>query len=52
MMCSSGRRGRGDTLSGIAHRYRVSLSSLRRHNNLRGDRIRVGQKIKIPPSGG
>ena len=43
---------RGDTLSGIAHRYRVSLSSLRRHNNLRGDRIRIGQKIKIPPSGG
>lgn len=39
---------RGETLSEIAERYRVSLSSLRQANNLRGDRIMVGQVLKIP----
>lgn len=43
---------RGDTLSGIAHRYNVSLGSLRRLNGLRNDRIRMGQVLQIPPSGG
>lgn len=41
---------RGDTLSGIAHRYNVPLSDLQRHNQLSGSNIRVGQKIKIPAS--
>jgi N-acetylmuramoyl-L-alanine amidase len=41
---------RGDTLSGIAERYRVSLSRLREANNLRNDRIRVGQVLIIPSS--
>lgn len=44
------RISRGETLSEIAQRYRVSLSSLRRVNNLRGDRIMVGQVLKIPTS--
>lgn len=39
---------RGDTLSGIARQYRVSMSSLRRINHLQGDRIRAGQVLKIP----
>lgn len=39
---------RGDTLSGIAARYDVSLSSLRAANNLRNDTIHVGQVLKIP----
>mgnify|MGYP000662256566 FL=1 len=39
---------RGDTLSGIASRYRVSLNALRRYNGLKGDRIRIGQVIRIP----
>jgi len=39
---------RGDTLSGIAARYRVSLSSLRAANDLRNDVIHVGQVLKIP----
>lgn len=39
---------RGETLSGIAERYRVSLSSLRAANNLRNDVIMVGQVLKIP----
>jgi len=39
---------RGDTLSGIAEQYRISLSSLRSANRLQGDRIRVGQVLRIP----
>lgn len=42
---------RGDTLSGIAERYRVSLNTLRQVNGLRDDRIRIGQKLTIPTSG-
>ncbi|MEX2352651.1 MAG: N-acetylmuramoyl-L-alanine amidase, partial [Gammaproteobacteria bacterium] len=43
---------RGDTLSEIAQRYRISLQTLRQVNNLQGDRIRVGQKLIIPVPGG
>ena len=39
---------RGDTLSGIASRYNVSVPVLRRHNRLRDDNIRVGQVLAIP----
>lgn len=39
---------RGETLSEIAQLYRVSLNSLREANDLRGDRIMVGQTLKIP----
>ena len=39
---------RGDTLSGIASRYNVALPDLRRFNGLSGDRIRVGQVLRIP----
>ncbi len=42
---------RGDTLSGIADRYNVSLGDLRRQNRLRHDRIRVGQVLVIPSPG-
>jgi N-acetylmuramoyl-L-alanine amidase len=38
----------GDTLSGVASRYRVSLSSLRAANRLRSDIVRVGQRLRIP----
>ncbi len=40
----------GDTLSEIAVRYNVSVATLRRTNGLKSDRIRVGQKLRIPPS--
>ncbi len=40
---------RGDTLSEIASRYRVSFRRLKEINGLRSDTIRVGQKLKIPP---
>jgi N-acetylmuramoyl-L-alanine amidase len=39
---------RGDTLSGVASLYRVSLSSLRAANRLRSDTVWVGQKLRIP----
>lgn len=39
---------RGETLSGIAQRYQVSLSRLRSVNNISGDRIMVGQVLQIP----
>jgi N-acetylmuramoyl-L-alanine amidase len=41
---------RGETLSGIAERYRVSSASIRRTNSLRGDAVRVGQVLTIPRS--
>ncbi len=41
---------RGDTLSAIAVRYRVSVSALRRHNGLRSDRLKVGKVLRIPYS--
>ena len=39
---------RGDTLSGIAQRFNVSLSSLKSHNGISGSSIKVGQKLLIP----
>mgnify|MGYP001250447917 CR=1 FL=1 len=41
---------RGDTLSEIASRYRVSSDNIKRVNGLRSDRIRIGQVLKIPAS--
>ena len=40
---------RGDTLSEIAARYRVSFKKLKDFNGLRNDTIHVGQTLKIPP---
>jgi membrane-bound lytic murein transglycosylase D len=39
---------RGDTLGGIARRYRTSVSSIRKKNKLRSNLIRVGQRLRIP----
>ncbi len=39
---------RGDTLTAIAHHYRVSTKRLRESNGLKGDTIRIGQVLKIP----
>jgi N-acetylmuramoyl-L-alanine amidase len=38
----------GDTLSGIAQRFNVTVASLRDFNNLRDSRIMVGQTLRIP----
>jgi N-acetylmuramoyl-L-alanine amidase len=40
---------RGETLSEIAERYRVSTATLRRSNSLKSDSIRIGQVLTIPP---
>jgi N-acetylmuramoyl-L-alanine amidase len=42
---------RGETLSGIAERYRISLRELRRSNAIDGDVIRIGQVLTIPTTG-
>lgn len=42
----------GDTLSEIAQQYQVSLSNLRGYNSLKSDTLRVGDKLRIPPSRG
>ncbi|ORU93901.1 MAG: N-acetylmuramoyl-L-alanine amidase [Cycloclasticus sp. symbiont of Bathymodiolus heckerae] len=39
---------KGDTLSAIAQKHRVSLSSLKKINAMKGSRIKVGQIIRIP----
>jgi N-acetylmuramoyl-L-alanine amidase len=39
---------RGETLSEIAERYRVTSQSIRRSNSLRTDMLRVGQVLTIP----
>jgi N-acetylmuramoyl-L-alanine amidase len=41
---------RGETLSEIADRYRVSLATLRQSNQLHSDVIRIGQVLTIPSS--
>ncbi|HXP63021.1 MAG TPA: LysM peptidoglycan-binding domain-containing protein, partial [Dongiaceae bacterium] len=38
-----------DTLIKIAHEFGVKVKALRSANNLKTDKIRVGQKLKIPP---
>lgn len=39
---------RGDTLSGIATRYNVSVAALKKANGLQTSTIRAGQKLAIP----
>lgn len=41
---------RGDTLSTIAQKNAVSLASLRSLNGLRSDKLKVGQRLKLPLS--
>lgn len=38
----------GDSLSGIANRYGVSMQRLMQYNNLRSTSVNIGQSIKIP----
>ena len=45
------RVSRGDTLSAIAQRYRVSVAALRRSNGLRGDTLKIGKTLIIPLNG-
>lgn len=38
---------KGDTLSKIANKYGISVATLKKRNNIKGDNIRVGQKLRI-----
>ncbi len=40
----------GETLSGIASRYKIRTTSLRQYNKLKSDVLRIGQILKIPVS--
>ena len=42
------RISRGETLSGIAQRYQVSLATIRDANDINGDNLRVGKTLRIP----
>jgi N-acetylmuramoyl-L-alanine amidase len=41
---------RGDTLSHIAKKHKVSVTDIRRLNGIKNNRIQVGQQIKLPAS--
>ncbi|MBM3280602.1 MAG: LysM peptidoglycan-binding domain-containing protein, partial [Candidatus Handelsmanbacteria bacterium] len=41
---------RGENLSSVAQRYHLTVAQLRQHNRLRGDQLRVGQRLKLPPT--
>jgi len=43
---------RGDTLSGLASRHRVSIDELRRLNGIRGSLLVAGQRLKLPGAPG
>lgn len=38
----------GDTLYSISRRYKVSVDAIKKANKLRGDRLNLGQNLKIP----
>lgn len=38
----------GDSISMLAQRYQISIAELRRANQLKNDRIRIGQTLTIP----
>jgi len=40
----------GDSLGTIAKKHRTTIRKLKEINNLTGDRIIIGQKLKIPPA--
>jgi membrane-bound lytic murein transglycosylase D len=56
-VASSNRRGeknfyvvrRGETLSDISRKFKISIKDLKEWNNLKGDRVVAGQKLVISP---
>lgn len=41
----------GDTLFGLARRYNTSVAELRKLNNLKGDHLAKGKRLRVPGSG-
>lgn len=42
------RIARGETLSGIARQYQISMATIRVANNLRSDQLAIGKTLRIP----
>lgn len=42
---------RGDTLFGLAKRYNTSVTELRKLNNLKGDHLAQGKRLRVPGTG-
>ena len=42
------RIARGETLSGIAKQYQISMATIRGVNNLRNDHLSIGKTLRIP----
>lgn len=42
---------RGETLSGLSRRFRTSPDVLRQLNQMSGDNIRIGQRLRVPENG-
>ena len=42
------RIARGETLSGIAKQYQISMATIRGANHLRSDNLRIGKTLNIP----
>ncbi len=40
---------RGETLSDISRKFKISLKDLKDWNNLKGDRVNAGQRLVISP---
>jgi membrane-bound lytic murein transglycosylase D len=43
---------RGETLFSIAQKYNTSVAAVRQSNKLRGNTIKVGQRLTIPSRAG
>ena len=41
----------GESLSALAHRYKVSMSKLKKINQLKSNSLKIGQTLKIPRAG-
>ena len=39
---------KGDTLSGLAKRYGVTIDEIKANNKIKGNNIMLGQKLRIP----
>jgi LysM repeat protein len=39
---------RGDTLSGISRRYKVSIAAIKEANGFESDDLRINQVLKVP----
>ncbi len=42
--------GRGDSLFNLAKRWGTDTATIRKHNKLSSDSLKIGQKLNIPPS--